>query len=344
MHFVASPEIRASSGAMPTNTPHDALFKSAFTIPENAAAELRHLLPPEIVRLIDLDSLVLVPGSFVRQDLAARHADVLFSARMLAHEIQIYVLSEHESEPDRWLLLYMNGYMQHFWERFIADNPRATHLPIILPIVVAHGDGGWRRSNRFEAMFVIPPAAEALRVFVPQFSIAIDDLTSQPEEAILRREAPPFAVLTLLALQQARRTHNVRQMLRAWRSQLRTLRRRPGGRRARDKILGYIALVCGIDALDAIDLTVQESDPDTEEAMETIAEHFERRGREKGLEEGLKKGQQQGQRGLLVGLLRRRFGALPAKYLRRLKQADGDTLERLASRLFDASSIDDVFA
>jgi len=27
---------------MTTSTPHDALFKAAFSVPENAAAELRH--------------------------------------------------------------------------------------------------------------------------------------------------------------------------------------------------------------------------------------------------------------------------------------------------------------
>jgi predicted transposase YdaD len=34
--------------ASTTKTPHDAIFKSVFEKPEHAAAELRHILPPEL--------------------------------------------------------------------------------------------------------------------------------------------------------------------------------------------------------------------------------------------------------------------------------------------------------
>lgn len=54
------------SSAVPvTKTPHDALFKSVFQQPENAAAELRHVLPAEHVGAIVWSTLKLEPGSYV---------------------------------------------------------------------------------------------------------------------------------------------------------------------------------------------------------------------------------------------------------------------------------------
>lgn len=68
-----------------TKFPHDALFKSVFQQPENAAAELQHVLPAEHVSAIDWSTLKLEPGSFVDEKLADHHSDLLFSASARAH-------------------------------------------------------------------------------------------------------------------------------------------------------------------------------------------------------------------------------------------------------------------
>ncbi|HEX7843516.1 MAG TPA: Rpn family recombination-promoting nuclease/putative transposase [Kofleriaceae bacterium] len=62
--------------------PHDALFKSAFEAPADAAALLRELLPAALRPLIAWDTLHGEPGSFVHPALADQHSDLLFSARL----------------------------------------------------------------------------------------------------------------------------------------------------------------------------------------------------------------------------------------------------------------------
>src|SRR6187431_719506 len=83
-----------------TPTPHDALLKSVFRNPENAASELRLVLPERISALIDWSSLELCPGSFIDPQLIERHTDLLFSVRCGAREARIYILFEHQSTPD----------------------------------------------------------------------------------------------------------------------------------------------------------------------------------------------------------------------------------------------------
>lgn len=330
----------ATSGS---TTPHDALFKAAFSLPDNAAAELRYVLPPELVRRIDFASLTLCPGSFVSEALKPRHTDLLFMARLHGHDIRIYVLCEHQSSPDRWMPLRMLGYMLQIWEAFVAQNPRARTLPAILPVVVAHGETGWQGSMAFVDLFALhEEVVPLLGSFVPGFRFALDDLAGQDAASIARREASPFARLALLALQQARHTRDVRRMLRGWLELLTQLRRDPAGGRANRQLFRYLSEVCGPESF--IEGTATESDPETEHEMQTLAQMWEQRGWQKGEQRGLQKGEQTGESRMLLRMLRRRFGELPQAVVSRVESADAAARARWADRLLDAADLDDVFA
>ncbi|MFO0715101.1 MAG: Rpn family recombination-promoting nuclease/putative transposase [Sandaracinus sp.] len=54
-----------------THTPHDALFKAVFSLPEHAEAELRAVLPARLARRIDWSTLALAGGSFIDEALKA---------------------------------------------------------------------------------------------------------------------------------------------------------------------------------------------------------------------------------------------------------------------------------
>ena len=93
-----------------TKTPHDALFKSVFQQPENAAAELQHVLSAEHVSAIDWSSLKLEPGSYVDEKLADQHSDLLFSANAQASGERVFVdlLFEHQSTPEPRMALRLD--------------------------------------------------------------------------------------------------------------------------------------------------------------------------------------------------------------------------------------------
>jgi predicted transposase YdaD len=100
-----------------TSRPHDALFKAAFEHPDHAAGLLRSILPESIAQVIEWNTLTHRPGSFIDPDLADTHSDLLFSARVGAHEVHIYMLFEHLStqhpEEPRRMLRYLAR-----WQRF----------------------------------------------------------------------------------------------------------------------------------------------------------------------------------------------------------------------------------
>jgi predicted transposase YdaD len=66
------------------------------------------------------------------------------------------------------------------------------------------------------------------------------------------------------------------------------------------------------------------------------------RGKEEGREEGREEGAQLQARSLLLGLLTRKFGAMPDRALKQLHTLSVDQLERLGEVLLDLASLDDL--
>ena len=71
-----------------------------FSNPENAASELRLVLPAPLSAAIEWSTLELCPGSFVDPRLSQQHTDLLFKVRYAGHDAHLYVLFEHQSTED----------------------------------------------------------------------------------------------------------------------------------------------------------------------------------------------------------------------------------------------------
>ena len=66
-------------------------------------------------------------------------------------------------------------------------------------------------------------------------------------------------------------------------------------------------------------------------------------GIEKGMEKGMEKGRVEGEATLLLRLLERRFGPLPAAIRQRIAAANAETLLAWGERVLDARSLDEVW-
>lgn len=150
-----------------TPTPHDALFKAAFSSPERAAEVLRSVLDPELAAQIDWPGLTLRPGSFIDEELQASHTDLLYAARMRGDEIRIYLLLEHQSTLERWMALRLLKYMNRIWDDHVANERGACSLPPVLSVVLYHGDRAWSAVTEFSQLVDLSGAAAALRGFTP---------------------------------------------------------------------------------------------------------------------------------------------------------------------------------
>ncbi len=67
------------------------------------------------------------------------------------------------------------------------------------------------------------------------------------------------------------------------------------------------------------------------------------KGERRGIQKGERIGIQKGEAAILIQLLRRRFHRIPENYLRRIHQANAETLLKWADRLLNTQSLEDVF-
>ena len=95
-----------------TTTPHDALFKAAFSKPRHARGLLRALVPGALGRRIVWSTLRLESGVAVGdEDLDEQRMDLVYSVQAGKRRVLLYVLAEHQSKVDPWMAFRLLCYL-----------------------------------------------------------------------------------------------------------------------------------------------------------------------------------------------------------------------------------------
>lgn len=321
----------------PERVPHprDALFRRVFGNPVNAASELRSVLPAELAERLDMDGLTAVNGSFVDANLRWRHSDVLLATSLEGRDALVYVLVEHQSKTDPLMPWRMLRYMVRIWDRHLAEQPDATRLPLIIPVVVHEGRRPWRASPELSDVIDVDRATAASE-FVPRFRFLLDDLAridpGELDTVLLRgRPLTPMAAAALFFLQGQRLGFDVADLLE---QALDTLREVLGGADGRDDletILTYSYRVGDETSADRLRQVVTRLGPDAEKVYMTIADMIDERGRAEGRAE------------MLAEQLTFKFGTLPSAARSKVGAASAEQLAVWARRVLTASSLDEVF-
>jgi predicted transposase/invertase (TIGR01784 family) len=157
--------------------------------------ELLRWREPKIARRIEFDKLTVLPETFVTPDFAALESDVLlrvpFRLKIGADGmIQVFILIEHQSEPDALMIFRVIRYVMMIYEHQATDwrkthhNLRGFEFDPVWPIVFYSGTRTWtqlkpmrelvRGGNLFE---------KRLRVLEPEFI----NLATTSEEELQRK-------------------------------------------------------------------------------------------------------------------------------------------------------------
>lgn len=328
-------------------TPHDSLFKRAFSEPVHAEGELKSILPRELVAAIDWPGLTLCPGSFVDQELAECHADLLYRVRLAGREVLVYVLLEHKSWSDPCTPLQLLRYMLRIWEQEARGQTGEPRLTPILPVVVTHGEKPWPGGADFAHLFDLgglpPSVASALRAFIPDFRFVLDDLTGVEPGEIEQRALSAFARLVLLCLRNLGRGGDPEREIARLAGAIRAVLRSPSGAGEFEAVGRHMILVINWPPAAIARVLGAEVGPDAEEAMTTIGELMIREAAKEAAKEAYAKGTAEGQRKVLLRQLVARFGALPAALEGRIHEASSADLESFAERVLSAATLEDVF-
>jgi len=112
-------------------------------------------------------------------------------------------------------------------------------------------------------------------------------------------------------------------------------------------ILAGLRRLSGEVQREAINMPIHESIMDNEIFGPRIREGIRqglKQGLEKGLEKGLEQGRIEGQREVLLGQIKKRFGAVPPRIRKRVASLDPHQLKAATLRILDAKKPEDLFA
>ena len=130
---------------------HDELFKKAMENPLVAKEFFEGHLPENIRKIIDFSTLNLEKETFIEENLRSKASDLLFKVGLLNQnsnlgsssktksEGYIYLLSEQQSKPDRFMAFRLFKYMTNIIERHRTLNPNEKNLPLVIPMIFYTG-------------------------------------------------------------------------------------------------------------------------------------------------------------------------------------------------------------
>jgi predicted transposase/invertase (TIGR01784 family) len=164
-----------------SHNPHDKFFKEAFSRHDMAVGFFQDYLPVELANRLDWETLRLDSGKFTNEVLRGSESDLLFTVQIDQHPALLYCLFEHQSSPDPWMPLRLLRYILGIWEQYRKQNPVATMLPAILPLVLYQGGDAWTTDTSLSSLIDIPEDVEA---YQPDFRHLLVDLNQIPTDAL----------------------------------------------------------------------------------------------------------------------------------------------------------------
>jgi hypothetical protein len=325
--------------------PHDAVFKSIFSAPANARDLLRHALPPALLAELDLRSLRRDDTSLTDEAEQRQGAcDVVHVARLRGSpSVDCMIPIEHRSTVDPFMPLRAQQLVTRLLDRWRRDRPRARRLPLVLPVVVYQGPGGWRGSVRLADL--IDLSVERRGAWTPWLADArfvLHDLSSaSPSELSARYQRPVVAVTLALLRAVHDRRLDLLEMVDAIGPRLCALVRAPGGLERLENLVRYtLRERPGLDPASFVERVREVAGPPAGEVVMSTFQQWMDKSRAEGMAEGSRKTLQQ----TLERLLRIKFKRLPRAVLARLAAASAAELEAWTERVLFAERLDDVFA
>jgi predicted transposase/invertase (TIGR01784 family) len=126
---------------------HDAFCKRKLKNLQMAKKFLKHVLKPEVRKLVDIERLEIDPDSYIDKRLRRYYLDILYRIPLKDSEeqIMIFVLIELKTNSDKWTIFQVAEYIIRIWSGELAKAKKEKRLgtflfPTVIPIVFNHGE------------------------------------------------------------------------------------------------------------------------------------------------------------------------------------------------------------
>ncbi len=331
----------------------DSGIQLLFEDPLNVRDAL-NIAAPDFVDRIDFSQLERIRATFVLKNFRKRESDLVFTAPFDARRgrrknaITIYILIEHQSDPDPLMGFRMLFYMMLIWdkqrEQWMKDHKsyRGFRFQPILPLVFYTGTKEWKSLDGLVERMAF---AETFEEFIPDPKLLFLNLRDTPPDTIIE-QGGWFG--WLMRVVQARQSSlaEFRAVVREATEQLETMPEKQKNR--------WLNLVSFMEALiyhyrDADEVPViQQEIEDVVESQEYLKEieamknSYAQTLKRAGKREGKREGKLDGQQKILIRQLSQKFGGISVEVTRIIESTqDEEQLELWLDKVLFTESIDD---
>ena len=184
--------------------PHDSLFRITLSDQTKAKELIKAGLPPEIVDLLDLDSLQLKESSILDEALSSFEADLIYQCELKGSDrfggkktkVWLSLLLEHKSYIPGNPYLQLMGYIYGLWKR---QEEAGQPIRPVIPIIFYHGQKEWIKRSFFD-FFEGGGVHELIRPFVPNFQYWLISLQEKGDDWIKEKINDKTLKTTLLLM------------------------------------------------------------------------------------------------------------------------------------------------
>jgi hypothetical protein len=300
--------------------------------PRMVAQLLRDFVAEPWLDDLDLDGMERLNAKFHSETGERREGDMIWRIprRGGGGDTYLMLLLEFQSTPDRWMALRALVYVGLLWQHLVREKhlPPDGKLPPVMPVVVYNGDPRWAMPLALRELVGLPENTPLWR-YQPDMRYHMVDEGAFSEDDLAARDTLAALLFRLEASPDPERVVVLADAVLAW------FVRHPGFEGLRSL---FAELLGGLMGPLAPGVRVPEELLEVRNMLASRAEDWKRQW----LQEGRLEGRLEGEAALLLRLLERRFGALPAGVRERVAAADAAALETWGLRVLDAGSIDDV--
>ena len=328
--------------------PHDKFFRASFGKVDFAKDFLNNYLPEELVDIIDMDTLVSQPTTYISKELKEQFADLLYRTNINNERAYISFLFEHKSFPDKLVIFQVLKYMLEIWEAKMENDLSARkkglifeedyiEIPIVIPLVVYHDKDIWRiKRSLGEMMPGFNSLPESIKKYIPDFEYMLTDLGLSDKENSLEEEHS----IVIRTLNKARYASKD-EILDIFTEMVTIYRKR----KDRDMVKHHI--------IESMVYILSTREDINEEELKEIANKISEEGSdlvmtaadrlmEKGMEKGIEKGIEEGIRKSMQITLFNRFSVSNLELKKKIDQIQDSTiLESLLNKAFQVDSLEE---
>ena len=269
-------------------TPHDAFFKKAMQIHKTAFEFFESHLPPTVKAQVNLQHLKPLQETFIDQTLRYSMSDLLFETQIQQQSGYLYLLVEHQSQPDPLMPFRLLKYMIAIMDRHLKQE-KNQELPLIYPMIFYTGKKPYTHSTDLLDLFGSHKALAQSWMFTP---FQLIDLSHLDDEALAQH---PWSGLMALMMKHIYEQNILPFLKDRLVPLLQAIQAEPDGIDYTEILFHYL-LNKSENRIQPVLETLHQGliNPTGDKTMATMAEQLIEQGMQKGLQHGLEQGMETG--------------------------------------------------